>query len=200
MPLPNRGKRGLLRSSESEENTRVLFSPGGDIAKEIVEVIEKADREIVAAVYLFSSKYVARALVKAVARGLTVRLVLDRVQADKHYSIDEWMIERGVNIRLVKAYRGLMHHKFLIVDRATLITGSYNITTDSEYRNHEAMIFITHQELIHSFYSRFEQLWEKAADHIDHRYRDNPFYHYHKLPSGKAYWHPKSYKHRKLKK
>jgi len=177
--------------------TRVLFSPGGNIAKEIVEVINKAGWEIVAAVYLFSSKYVARALARAVPRGVTVRLILDREQADKYYSIDEWMIERGVNIKPVKIYKGVMHHKFLIVDRTTLITGSYNVTTDSEYRNHEAMIFTSNQELIQSFYSRFEQLWEKAADHIDHRYKDNPLYHYHKLPSGKTYWHPKSYKHRK---
>ena len=197
MPLTSRGKRGLMRSSKYKENTRVLFSPRGYIAKEIVHIIRAANQEIVAAIYLLSSKYVAKALSKAVERGVSVRLVLDRDQADKYYSVDEWMIERGIQIRIVKVVKGLMHHKFLIIDKTILVTGSYNITSDAEYRNHEAMIFTADQDLILAFHARFELLWEKAADKIDHRYKDDPAYHYHKLPSGKAYWHPKSYEHRK---
>ena len=162
-----------------------------------MEIIKAANQEIVAALYLLSLKYVAKALAKAVEREVSVRLVLDRDQADKYYSLDEWMIERGIGIKIVKVVKGLMHHKFLIVDKTILVTGSYNITADAEYRNHEAMIFTTQEELIEPFYAKFELLWQKAADHIDHRYKDDPAYHYHKLPSGKTYWHPKRYKHRK---
>ncbi|MBW1675420.1 MAG: hypothetical protein JRF30_01095 [Deltaproteobacteria bacterium] len=85
-----------MRSSESKENTRVLFSPAGYIAKEIVTIIRAANDQIVAAIYLLSSKYVAKALSKAVERGVSVRLALDRDQADKYYSVDEWIIERGI--------------------------------------------------------------------------------------------------------
>jgi len=56
-----------------------------------------------------------------------------------------------------------MHHKILIVDSLRLMTGSYNFTNDSEFRNHEAAIFTDDGNLIASFIAEFERLWSLAV-------------------------------------
>lgn len=177
---------------------KVLFSPKAYIAQGLVQLIDGAMEDIVVAMYLFSSKYIAKALARAAEESVCIRVILDQTVAEKSYSLDEWMLEKGIDIRFIKVKRGIMHQKFCIFDRSILVTGSYNLTYDAEYKNHEAMIFTPDQDLINPFYERFDLLWRKSAADIDQRYSANPLYHYHTVPiSNKAYWHPVSYVHRK---
>lgn len=160
-----KGKTSTLPVSESTNSmpvSKVLFSPKGGISKELVRLTQVAAKEISVAAYAFSSKYLGNALVKAIKRGVKVRLVLDMENARKSYSIDEWLLENGVDVRFIKLKRGCMHHKILIVDRIHLMTGSYNFTNDSEFRNHEAAIFTDNGNLIASFITEFERLWSLA--------------------------------------
>ena len=160
-----KGKTSTLPVSESTNSmpvSKVLFSPKGGISKELVKLTQAAAQEISVAAYAFSSKYLGNALVKAIKRGVKVRLILDMDNARKSYSIDEWLIENGVDVRFIKLKRGCMHHKILIVDSLRLMTGSYNFTNDSEFRNHEAAIFTDDGNLIASFIAEFERLWSLA--------------------------------------
>jgi len=160
-----KGKSSTLPVSEWTNSipvSKVLFSPKGGISKELVRVTQAAAKEISVAAYAFSSKYLGNALVKAMKRGVKVRLILDMENARKSYSIDEWLIENGVDVRFIKLKRGSMHHKILIVDGVHLMTGSYNFTNDSEFRNHEAAIFTDDGNLIASFFAEFERLWSLA--------------------------------------
>ncbi len=160
-----KGKTSTLPVSESTNSmpvSKVLFSPKGGISKKLVRLTQAAAQEISVAAYAFSSKYLGNALVKAIKRGVKVRLILDMENARKSYSIDEWLIENGVDVRFIKLKRGCMHHKILIVDSLRLMTGSYNFTNDSEFRNHEAAIFTDDGNLIASFIAEFERLWSLA--------------------------------------
>jgi len=141
---------------------KVLFSPRGGISKELSRLIQAAAQEISVAAYAFSSKYLGNALVKAMKRGVKVRLILDMDNARKSYSIDEWLRENGIDVRFIKLKRGCMHHKILIVDRIHLMTGSYNFTNDSEFRNYEAAIFTDDAGIIAPFTAEFERLWSLA--------------------------------------
>lgn len=160
-----KGKTSTLPVPESTNSmpvSKVLFSPKGGISKELVRLTQAAAQEISVAAYAFSSKYLGNALVKAMKRGVKVRLILDMDNAKKSYSIDEWLIENGMDVRFIKLKRGSMHHKILIVDGVHLMTGSYNFTNDSEFRNHEAAIFTDYGNLIASFIAEFERLWSLA--------------------------------------
>ena len=161
-----KGKTSTLPVPESTNSmpvSKVLFSPKGGISKELVRLTQAAAQEISVAAYAFSSKYLGNALVKAMKRGVKVRLILDMDNAKKSYSIDEWLIENGIDVRFIKLKRGSMHHKILIVDGVHLMTGSYNFTNDSEFRNHEAAIFTDDGNLIAPFIAEFERLWFLAV-------------------------------------
>jgi phosphatidylserine/phosphatidylglycerophosphate/cardiolipin synthase-like enzyme len=174
-----RGKTAKVPTSKSADSTtayKVLFSPKAGISRELSRLTQAAAKEISVAAYAFSSKYLGNALVSAMKRGVKVRLILDKDNAEKAYTIDEWLIENGIDVRFIKLKSGCMHHKFLIVDRARLMTGSYNFTNDSEFRNHEAAIFIDATAatsadatttaaavLVNAFAAEFDHLWTIAA-------------------------------------
>jgi phosphatidylserine/phosphatidylglycerophosphate/cardiolipin synthase-like enzyme len=167
-----KGKTAKASASKSVNPTtayKVLFSPKAGISKELSRMTQAAAKEISVAAYAFSSKYLGNALVSAMKRGVKVRLILDKDNAEKAYAIDEWLIENGIDVRFLKVKSGCMHHKFLLVDRARLMTGSYNFTNDSEFRNHEAAIFMnatattTTAVLVNAFTAEFDRLWTIAA-------------------------------------
>ncbi len=138
---------------------KVLFSPQGGISKELSRLIKAAKVEIAVAAYAFSSKYLGNALVAALKRGVKVRIILDRDNADQAYSIDEWLIQQGIDTRFIQVKNGCMHHKFMIIDNKILMMGSYNFTNESEFRNYEATFFTTSKPMIKPFAAEFERLW-----------------------------------------
>jgi len=147
----------------STPGTRVIFSPKGGSSKELARLIKVAKKEIVAAVYAFSSKYLGQALYAALKRGVKIRIILAGANARKAYSIDEWLAGEGIEVRYITVKGGNMHHKFMLIDGKRLISGSYNFTNESEFRNYEAAIFTNHKGLIQSFTAEFERLWCQCA-------------------------------------
>ena len=111
------------------------------------------------AAYAFSSKYLGNALSEALKRGVNVRIILDGDIARKAYSIDEWLAGEGIDLRFIDVKGGSLHHKFMIIDGKILMTGSYNFTNESEFRNHEAAIFTNNKALIQSFTAEFDRIW-----------------------------------------
>jgi phosphatidylserine/phosphatidylglycerophosphate/cardiolipin synthase-like enzyme len=140
--------------------TRVLFSPKGGTSKELARLIKAAKKEIVVAVYAFSSKYLGQALSAALKRGIKIRVLLDGGNARKAYSIDEWLACEGIDVRFIEIKRGSLHHKFMLIDARSITTGSYNFTNESEFRNYEAAIFTNNKALIQAFAAEFERLWK----------------------------------------
>ncbi|MCX5839361.1 MAG: phospholipase D-like domain-containing protein [Deltaproteobacteria bacterium] len=143
--------------------TRVIFSPKGGTSNELARLIKVAKKEITAAAYAFSSKYLGQALSAALKRGVKIRVLLDRENARKAYSIDEWLAGEGIDVRFIEVAGGSMHHKFILIDGKILMTGSYNFTNESEFRNHEAAIFTNNKALIQSFAAEFDRLWNLAV-------------------------------------
>jgi phosphatidylserine/phosphatidylglycerophosphate/cardiolipin synthase-like enzyme len=147
----------------STPGTRVIFSPKGGTSKELARLIKAAKTDILVAAYAFSSKYLGQALSAALKRGIKIRVLLDGDNARKSYSIDEWLVGEGIDVRFIEIKRGSLHHKFMLIDAKLLITGSYNFTNESEFRNHEAAIFTNHKGLIQSFTAEFERLWSQCT-------------------------------------
>lgn len=54
-----------------------------------------------------------------------------------------------------------MHHKFAIVDRRMLITGSLNWTTQAIQSNRENVLVVEDAEYVKAFQDEFERIWEE---------------------------------------
>ena len=100
--------------------------------------IESARQSIRLAGYSFTSTDVVRALIAAHRRGVDVRVVVDqRGNAGKSSRAALNMLAgAGIPTRTVSAY-AIHHDKYIVIDAATVETGSFNYTAAAAKRNSE---------------------------------------------------------------
>jgi phosphatidylserine/phosphatidylglycerophosphate/cardiolipin synthase-like enzyme len=147
------------------------FSPQGKCAAHIVREIERAQKELLIAVYAFTSDDLARAVVQAKQRGVAVQVVLDReFDAANEKSKAKFLEQQKVPLRRISGTQsatpekepGLMHQKFSVIDRKVVFTGSYNWTYSAERLNDEnLLLFRDAGPLAEEYRKIFFQLWER---------------------------------------
>lgn len=125
----------------------VFFSPGGGAAKAIVRQIAAATREVLVEAYLFTSKPIQAALVKARKRGVEVEVILDGYEQRERKHVTARVLKAGgVSVWLDNDH-ACSHNKVMIIDSRTVITGSFNFTYAAEDKNAENLLIITSEEL-----------------------------------------------------
>jgi phosphatidylserine/phosphatidylglycerophosphate/cardiolipin synthase-like enzyme len=103
------------------------FSPHGGCTEAIVKEISNAKTEILVQAYSFTSKPIAQALVYARKRGIKIEVILDRSQRSQKYSSADFVAHSEIPTYIDSAH-AIAHNKIMIIDRDTLITGSFNFT------------------------------------------------------------------------
>ncbi|MGD0166129.1 MAG: phospholipase D-like domain-containing protein [Gaiellaceae bacterium] len=117
------------------------------------------------------------ALDEALARQVRVRLVYN-VDFGKAIAVPRPPISRPelvealpVEARAVPGVPDLMHHKYVIRDGDTVLTGSTNWTDESWTREENLIAFVASKTLAARYQQNFEELWEKrdvaSSGHVD---------------------------------
>ncbi len=117
------------------------FSPRGGATEAIVQEINGAKSEILVQAYSFTSKPIAKALVDAHKRGIKIEVILDRSQQSQKYSSADFVAHAGIPTYIDSAH-AIAHNKIMVIDRNTLITGSFNFTKAAEENNAENLLIM----------------------------------------------------------
>lgn len=156
------------RTSEvAAPEVEAAFTRDGSVAVLIEGHIRAAARSFDGALYRFNSQRLARALEEAAARGVWLRLVLDRNKFEESKATQEMLERRRLHFRLAYGRSGRgskMHHKFAIMDDALVLTGSYNWTMGSEDQNYENLVILRGPRQIEHYQREFEMLWDSATE------------------------------------
>jgi phosphatidylserine/phosphatidylglycerophosphate/cardiolipin synthase-like enzyme len=157
--------------TQAEMLVQTCFSPQGKCSAHIIQEIDKAQKELLIAVYAFTSDDLARAVVQAKKRGVSVQVVLDHeFDTANERSKGRFLEGQKVPLRRVSGMKplaveketGLMHQKFSVIDRKIVFTGSYNWTHSADNLNHEnLLLFRDAGPLAEEFRKVFFQLWEQ---------------------------------------
>lgn len=132
----------------------VFFAPDGGCLDAIAWQIQGARKSIDVQAFLLSTKRIAEPLIAAHQRGVAVRVVFDREQAEQKISLDEKLAEAGIPVFYDAPAQGKAHDKVMIIDGATVITGSFNFTLAAEENNAENMLVIRERPAIAAAYQR----------------------------------------------
>lgn len=124
----------------------------------IVHFIDRTTSTLDIAMYSMTHDWLIPALQKALDRGVQIRMILDRQQAGCKDSDDEKYARMGIPVAL-DTNSGLMHHKFAIRDRKTVLTGSYNWTKSAEENHRENFLVIHYEHAVKEFEVEFDRLW-----------------------------------------
>jgi len=113
-------------------------------------------------VYKFDNKTILKAIEQAVARGVTVRLLVDGSEAKRKRSQAQDAKKAGAEVRRWKPKKGKLHAKCLIIDGSRVLTGSFNWTDSASESNVELLLFSDDAPVAQEFQEVFERLWEQG--------------------------------------
>jgi phosphatidylserine/phosphatidylglycerophosphate/cardiolipin synthase-like enzyme len=127
----------------------VCFSPpipgGCDPQAAIVAELAAARSSILVQAYVLTSRPIVGALLRARARGVDVRIILDRKQLQHDRSdlkAAARLLSAGIPVMVDDGVRGIAHNKVVVIDGRLVITGSYNFTWSAEHKNAENLVII----------------------------------------------------------
>lgn len=120
----------------------VYFSPHGGATDAVVHELTAAKTQVLMQAYAFTSAPIAKALVEAHKRGVQILAVLDTSNETGQYSAATFLTNTGLEPRIDDAH-AIAHSKVMVIDRATIITGSFNFTKAAEEKNAENLLVIT---------------------------------------------------------
>ncbi len=138
------------------------FSPRRGAANVVAGFINRCEQTIDVAVYSLTHDGIADALIRAVQRGVRVRVLIDKTQAGSRYADDEKLEAAGVQVRR-DTQSGSMHNKFLLGDGFAVKTGSFNWTKNADTRNAENFVIIRLKYVVTAYQVEFDRLWELNA-------------------------------------
>lgn len=138
--------------------TSPLSSQGtGGVDGPLVEAIDAARLSIDVAAYSLSLNSVRYALIRAHDRGVTVRLVMESTNMDR--SDPQKLIEAGIPI-IGDNRDGLMHDKFMVIDRSEVWMGSMNFTDAGAYDDDNNLMRIRSAEIAQDYTVEFEEMFK----------------------------------------
>lgn len=125
---------------------KVCFTPQSQCTLGIVEAINSAKSSIFVQAYSFTSAPIADALVKAKARGVDVRVIVDKRTEETKGSKVKTLQAGNVPV-VIDVVPGIAHNKVMIIDDAYVLTGSFNFTEAADTRNVENILLLQDTEL-----------------------------------------------------
>jgi phosphatidylserine/phosphatidylglycerophosphate/cardiolipin synthase-like enzyme len=149
---------GARPRDSSEPLFEAWFSPGNDCVERLVSLLGSARRSLDICVFTITDDRLSRACLDAYSRSVRVRVITDDYKAEDLGSDVCDLAEAGVPV-VVDHSQAHMHHKFVIVDRSIVVTGSYNWTRSAARENHENLVICDQPRLVRRFVDEFEKLW-----------------------------------------
>ena len=138
----------------------LFVSPAVDgvIEARIIEEISGAQQQLLIALYSFTDDELGAAVISAHRRGVDVYVLMDDGQ-DSDSQGREWgkLVAAGIPVAVEHA-TGLLHHKFAVIDRQVVVTGSYNWSDSADDRNFENIVVIDCPEIAQQFADEFSYI------------------------------------------
>src|SRR5215831_15764986 len=132
---------GHAAATCSPARVAVYFSPNGGATDAVVREVHAATLQILVQAYSFTSAPIAKALIEAHKRGVKVLAVLDKSNETEKYSAATFLVNAGIQT-LIDDKHAIAHSKVMVIDAATILTGSFNFTKAAEEKNAENLLVL----------------------------------------------------------
>ncbi len=153
---------GTLQESPVIAEIETLFSPGGSIKESLQKEMESTTSTLDLAIHEMTSLEMAQILVKVKQRGIKVRVIADSKQANIRTSKITYLIQQGILVKVLGGKeKGVMNHRFMILDGKRVLTGSFDWSEASLKWNYENILILYESEVVASYQKEFDRLWRE---------------------------------------
>jgi phosphatidylserine/phosphatidylglycerophosphate/cardiolipin synthase-like enzyme len=167
---PARAPRGDSVQFNGQTLPSRMFSDQTKISTHLIRAIDATKKTLDIAIYELAIREVRDALVRAKARGVKVRIVMDQSHVYPEKSTEhrtqevQSLIDAGFQLKTLRGgdAHGIMHNKFAVFDGALLETGSYNWSRAADTQHFENALFDADGTRIASYQGYWNWLWSNA--------------------------------------
>lgn len=170
--LPTRTASTRVKKTIQPSCNRSFFAPDNNLEKLLCSYIDAEKEAIDIAIYSFTHKKIAQALVSACKKGVKIRIVTDSSGVPDRRSKITYLHQQNIPIYVyekplvVQALNNIMHHKFALFKNnnndSLLWTGSFNFTHSAVINNQENVIVSNDNNLIKDYTDQFNRLLERC--------------------------------------
>src|SRR5262245_24673931 len=139
----------------------VYFSPEDGVAKYVVQRLKAAKTNIRFMAFSYTADDIASTMIAQKQAGLVVRGVFERKNASGSGAEFGKLRSGGVDV-LEDGNCYILHHKVIVIDERTVITGSYNFTGSAEKDNDENLVIVDDPNLARAYLEEFERAYAQA--------------------------------------
>jgi phosphatidylserine/phosphatidylglycerophosphate/cardiolipin synthase-like enzyme len=126
--------------------------------EDLAAAIDQARLSVDVAAYSLTLWSIRDALIHAFQRGVEVRMVMESDNIDT----DEVQALKDAGIPIVGDQReGLMHNKFVVIDRLQVWTGSMNLTVGGAYRDNNNLLRLASPEAAQAYRNVFDEMFSE---------------------------------------
>lgn len=120
--------------------------------------IDQARLSVEVAAYSLNLWSIRDALIHAHQRGVVVRMVMESDNMDTQEV--QQILDAGIPV-IGDQREGLMHDKFVVIDRSEVWTGSMNYTTNGAYEDNNNLIRIRSTQVAEDYTTEFNEMFEE---------------------------------------
>jgi phosphatidylserine/phosphatidylglycerophosphate/cardiolipin synthase-like enzyme len=124
----------------------------------LAQAIDDARVSVDMAAYSLSLTSIRDALLRAHDRGINIRIVMESDNMNKDVPL--LLADQGIPM-LGDRREGLMHDKFVIIDRAEVWMGSMNFTTPGAYEDNNNLVRIRSTKVAENYTVEFEEMFNE---------------------------------------
>lgn len=150
------------RVNINEIEVEVYFSPDDHVLQRLLSLVATAEESIEFLAFVFTSDPLAEALIAREGDGVRVRGVIERGQVNSSGSEVGRLLLAGLDLRL-DANQYKMHHKVILIDGETVVTGSYNFSRNAEEKNDENVLILHSDVITQQYLLEFERIYLAAS-------------------------------------
>ena len=147
-----------MQTVNIKDNVSLVLSPGMDLPSFIIQRFNDAKRNIWVMHSDIRDKRVVELLLRAAHRGLEVKVLAGKVNNE----VTAILQEGGVEVRLFPPESDSgkkLHHKAIMIDNNSILTGSVNLFERSMERDFESLIELKAKPVYELFKAEFNQIW-----------------------------------------
>ncbi|MCY3864645.1 MAG: phospholipase D-like domain-containing protein [Chloroflexi bacterium] len=155
---------GIVRFSHADGEVSLIFASEADEVSGLRAEIARAARSIHIMTFVFSLEELAEAiLLQAAQADLVLRGVFEKRNSTASWSQMPALHCAGAEIRQ-DGNRYTLHHKVIIIDEHTVITGSFNFSNSAAKRNDENIVIIRNADIARLYLDEWRHIWDSASE------------------------------------
>lgn len=154
--------------SNEDHQVEIYFSPIDAPTQYLLDNIEKTKEKLDFLIFAYSSADICTSMMNAHLRGVSIQGIFDNSfsspRVTKRWSTVPYNVLKSGGVKI--AYddeRAKVHHKLMVLDEKSVITGSFNFSQNAEKRNNENVLVIHSPSVAKSYGNHFEKLWRKFS-------------------------------------